>query len=122
MRAGRLLRGLHYYGASLIVVAAALHILRVVIVGSYKAPRELTWLTGLALFLVILAFALTGHLLPWDQRACRATVVTINIASLAPIAGDLAAALMRGGSEIGALTLTRWYAMHVVVLPARLAA
>ena len=122
VRAGRLLRGLHYYGASLIVVAAALHMLRVVIFGSYKAPRELTWLTGLALLLVILAFALTGYLLPWDQRAYWATVVTINIASLAPIAGDLAAALMRGGSEIGALTLTRWYAMHVMVLPALLAA
>jgi len=122
VRAGRLLRGLHYYGASLIVIAAVLHMLRVVVFGSYKPPRELTWLTGLALLLVILAFALTGYLLPWDQRAYWATVVTINIAALTPVAGDAVAALMRGGSEIGALTLTRWYAMHVIVLPAVTAA
>lgn len=122
VRAGRLLRGLHYYGASLIVVAAALHIARVVVFGAYKPPRHLTWLTGLALLLVIVAFALTGSLLPWDQRAYWATVVTINIAALAPLAGETMAAVMRGGSEIGALTLTRWYAMHVVVLPALLAA
>ncbi len=120
--AGRLLRGLHYYGASLIVLAAAAHMLRVVVFGSYKAPRELTWLTGLALLLVILAFALTGYLLPWDQRAYWATVVTINIAALTPVAGDLIAAVMRGGADIGALTLTRWYAAHVIVLPALLAA
>ena len=121
VRAGRLLRGLHYYGASLIVIAAALHITRVVIFGSYKAPRELTWLSGLALLLIVLAFALTGYLLPWDQRAYWATVVTINIAALTPLAGDALAALMRGGPDIGALTLTRWYAMHVIVLPALLA-
>lgn len=120
--AGRLLRGLHYYGASLIIIAAAAHMLRVVVFGSYKAPRELTWLTGLALLLVILAFALTGYLLPWDQRAYWATVVTINIAALTPLAGDLIAAVMRGGPDIGALTLTRWYAAHVIVLPAILAA
>jgi ubiquinol-cytochrome c reductase cytochrome b subunit len=122
VRAGAFLRGLHYYGASLIVIAAALHIARVVIFGAYKAPRELTWLTGLALFLVILAFALTGYLLPWDQRAYWATVVTINIAALTPLAGEFIAGLMRGGPEIGALTLTRWYAAHVTVLPAILAA
>ena len=121
VRAGTLLRGLHYYGASLIVIAAALHITRVVVFGAYRAPRELTWLSGLALMLLILAFALTGYLLPWDQRAYWATVVTINIAALTPVAGDALAALMRGGPEIGALTLTRWYATHVIVLPALLA-
>jgi ubiquinol-cytochrome c reductase cytochrome b subunit len=103
------------------VIAAALHMARVVVFGSYKAPRELTWLTGLALFMVTLAFALTGYLLPWDQRAYWATVVTINIAALTPVFGELAAGVMRGGPEIGALTLTRWYAAHVVVLPAILA-
>src|SRR5687768_3099269 len=121
VRAGALLRGLHYYGASLIVIAAVLHMARVVVFGAYKAPRELTWLTGLALLLVILAFALTGYLLPWDQRAYWATVVTINIAALTPLAGDLIAGILRGGSEIGALTLTRWYAAHVIVLPLILA-
>ena len=121
VRAGRLLRGLHYYGASLIVIAAAAHMARVVIWGAYRPPRELTWLTGLALLLVILAFALTGYLLPWDQRAYWATVVTINIAALTPVAGDFLATMLRGGPEIGALTLTRWYAVHVAILPAVLA-
>jgi ubiquinol-cytochrome c reductase cytochrome b subunit len=83
---GRLVRGLHHFGASFLVVFLVLHLLRVVVFGSYKAPRELTWLSGLALFGLVLGFALTGYLLPWDQRAYWATVVTINIARLEPLA------------------------------------
>lgn len=120
--AGRMVRGLHHFGASFLVVAAALHMLRVIIFGSYKPPRELTWLTGLALLLLILGFALTGYLLPWDQRAYWATVVTINIARLAPVAGDAIAGVLQGGPVVGALTLTRWYAAHVILLPAALLA
>src|SRR5262249_26810665 len=91
-------------------------------VGSYKPPRELTWLSGLGLLGLILAFALTGYLLPWDQRAYWATVVTINISRLAPTAGNAVAAILQGGSAVGALTLTRWYAAHVIFLPALLVA
>jgi ubiquinol-cytochrome c reductase cytochrome b subunit len=120
--AGRVVRGLHHFGSSFIVVAAALHMLRVIGFGSYKRPRELTWLSGLGLLGLILAFALTGYLLPWDQRAYWATVVTINISRLAPVAGDLIAGVMQGGATIGALTLTRWYAAHVIFLPAVLIA
>jgi ubiquinol-cytochrome c reductase cytochrome b subunit len=76
----------------------------------------------LLLLLIVLAFGLTGYLLPWDQRAYWATVVTINIAQLTPVIGDAMAAVLRGGPGIGALTLTRWYAAHVLVLPAALAA
>ena len=114
---GRLVRGLHHFGASFIVVAAALHMLRVIAFGSYKRPRELTWLSGVALLGLILAFALTGYLLPWDQRAYWATVVTINISRLAPGAGDMVAGVLQGGASIGALTLTRWYSAHVIFLP-----
>jgi ubiquinol-cytochrome c reductase cytochrome b subunit len=117
VRLGWLVRGLHFFGASFIVVFAGLHLLRVIVLGSYKKPRELTWLSGVALLMLILAFALTGYLLPWDQRAYWATVVTINIAASAPVIGDLVATVMRGGPEIGALTLSRWYAAHVVLLP-----
>ncbi len=117
---GRIVRGLHHYGASFIVVAIVLHMVRVVMFGSYKAPREATWLSGLVLFALILAFSLTGYLLPWDQRAYWATVVTINISRLTPGAGDLVAGLLQGGAHIGALTLTRWYALHVIFLPALL--
>ena len=121
VRAGHFLRGLHHWGASLVVVAALVHLVRVVFFGSYKKPREMNWLVGLALLLVILAFGLTGYLLPWDQRAYWATVVTINIARLTPVFGDAVAWLLQGGPEVGALTLTRWYAVHVVVLPVALA-
>ena len=117
---GRIVRGLHHYGSSFIVVAVVVHMLRVIAFGSYKPPREATWLSGLALFGLVLAFALTGYLLPWDQRAYWATVVTINIAKLTPLGGELMAAVLRGGASVGALTLTRWYAVHVIFLPALL--
>lgn len=119
---GAVVRALHFFGASFIVVAAALHMLRVVLFGSYRKPRELTWMTGVVLLLIILAFALTGYLLPWDQKAYWATIVTINIARSSPIVGEHVAALMRGGADLGALTLLRWYAAHVFLLPAALAA
>lgn len=118
VRGGALVRGLHHWGASLVVVAAMLHMIRVVFFGSYKKPRELNWLVGLVLLQVILAFGLTGYLLPWDQRAYWATVVTINISRLTPVVGDWVTALLQGGPDVGALTLTRWYAVHVMVLPA----
>jgi ubiquinol-cytochrome c reductase cytochrome b subunit len=121
VRAGGFLRGLHHWGASVIVVAAMAHLIRVVFFGSYKAPRELNWIVGLLILHVILAFGLTGYLLPWDQRAYWATVVTINISRLTPLVGDYVATLLRGGTDIGALTLTRWYAVHVLVLPPLLA-
>ena len=117
VRGGSFLRGLHHWGASLVVVAAMLHLIRVVIFGSYRKPREVNWLVGLVLLLIILAFGLTGYLLPWDQRAYWATVVAINISKLTPVVGEFVAGLLRGGSEIGALTLTRWYSAHVLLLP-----
>lgn len=118
---GWLVRGLHVFGASFIVVAAIIHLLRVVLFGSYKRPREMTWMTGVASLLVILALGLSGYLLPWDQKAYWATTVTINIARSSPLIGEHIAALMRGGVELGALTLGRWYAAHVLLLPAALA-
>ena len=117
---GRVLRGLHFFGASFIVVAAVVHMLRVVIFGSYKRPREVTWITGVVLLLIILGFALSGYLLPWDQRAYWATTVTINIARSTPLVGEQIAGIMRGGANLGALTLLRWYSAHVFLLPAAL--
>jgi ubiquinol-cytochrome c reductase cytochrome b subunit len=117
---GSLVRGLHFFGASFIVVAAVIHMLRVVLLGSYKKPREMTWLTGVVLLLLILAFSLSGYLLPWDQKAYWATTVTINIARSTPLVGDQIALLVRGGFDLGALTLGRWYSAHVFLLPAAL--
>ncbi|HET9267832.1 MAG TPA: cytochrome b N-terminal domain-containing protein, partial [Vicinamibacterales bacterium] len=114
---GSVLRGLHFFGASFIVVAAIVHMLRVVLLGSYKKPREVTWLTGIVLLLLILGFALSGYLLPWDQKAYWATTVTINVARSGPM-GEYVAGLLRGGSGLGPLTLLRWYSAHVFLLPA----
>ncbi len=118
---GAFVRGLHFFGASFIVVAAVVHMLRVIVMGSYKSPREVTWISGVLLLLVILAFSLTGYLLPWDQKAYWATTVTINVARGTPIVGEWLAGVLRGGEELGALTLLRWYAGHVLLLPAALA-
>ncbi|HUQ86822.1 MAG TPA: cytochrome b N-terminal domain-containing protein [Vicinamibacterales bacterium] len=114
---GWMLRGLHYWGASFLVVATIVHMLRVFFLGSYKAPRELTWLSGLTMLLVILGFSLSGYLLPWDQKAYWATTVTINIARGTPLIGDAVANVLRGGADLGALTLGRWYSAHVFLLP-----
>ena len=115
---GWMVRGLHVWGASFLVVATVVHLLRVFLFAGYKAPREVTWLTGLVAFLVILGFSLTGYLLPWIRKAYWATTVTINVARGTPLAGDFFASVLRGGAELGALTLGRWYAAHVFVLPA----
>ena len=117
---GHIIRGLHFFGASFIVVAAVVHMLRVVVFGSYKKPREVTWITGVLLLLIILGFALSGYLLPWDQRAYWATTVTINIARSTPLVGEQVAGVLRGGPSLGALTLLRWYSAHVFLLPAAL--
>jgi ubiquinol-cytochrome c reductase cytochrome b subunit len=118
---GPVLRGLHFFGASFLVVAAVIHMLRVVALGSYKKPREATWITGVVLLLVILGFALSGYLLPWDQKAYWATTVTINIARSGPL-GEYVAGLLQGGTTLGSLTLLRWYAAHVFLLPGALIA
>ncbi len=114
---GSFVRGLHHWGASAMVIIVFLHLLRVVIYSSYKAPRELTWIAGVFLLLVVLGFGFTGYLLPWDEKAYWATVVGVEISSTAPVLGDFVAKVMRGGTEIGAVTLTRFYALHTIWLP-----
>lgn len=119
---GAMLRGLHYWGASFLVVAAVVHMMRVFFLGSYKAPREVTWISGVLLLLLILGFSLSGYLLPWDQKAYWATTVTINVARSTPLLGERIADILRGGPDLGALTLGRWYSAHVFLLPATLTA
>ncbi len=114
---GGLIRGLHHWGASAMVVLVVLHMLRVYFMGAYKCPRELTWIMGVLLLLFVLAFGFTGYLLPWDQKAYWATAVGTNIAGQSPVVGPLLIKLLRGGQEMGAATLSRFYALHVLVLP-----
>lgn len=116
--AGWLIRGLHHWGASAMVVLVFLHMLRVIYFGSYKFPREVTWFSGVILFLTVIGFGFTGYLLPWDEKAYWATTVGTQIAGVAPLIGDLALKILRGGQELTAMTLARFYGIHIWVLPA----
>jgi len=115
--AGWLIRGLHHWGASAMVVLVVLHMLRIIFMGTYKFPREVTWVTGVFLLLVTLGFGFTGYLLPWDQKAFWATTVGTQMAGTAPGVGDTILRIMRGGEELSAVTLARFFGVHVWVLP-----
>jgi quinol-cytochrome oxidoreductase complex cytochrome b subunit len=114
---GWLIRGLHHWAASALVVLAVAHLIRVILHGAYKYPREFTWFTGIALLLLVFAFGLTGSLLPWDQRAYWATQVRIEIFATVPMIGDWLARFIQGGEELSGLTLSRFYAAHVWLFP-----
>ena len=114
---GALLRAIHHWGASAMVVLIVAHVVRVFAVGAYKYPREANWLLGVALLFLVLAFSFTGYLLPWDQKAYWATAVGTNIAGTTPVVGGKLVTLLRGGAELGTATLTRFYAFHVLWLP-----
>jgi quinol-cytochrome oxidoreductase complex cytochrome b subunit len=117
---GWLIRGLHHFGSSAMVILTIAHMLRVILYGAYKYPREVTWITGVALLLLVFSFGFTGYLLPWDQRAYWATVVGTQIAEVTPFIGGWLKSVMLGGEQISALTLPRFYAAHVWALPAAL--
>src|SRR6267378_5645728 len=116
--AGSFLRSLHAYGASAMVVVLFLHLSQTYIYGSYKGRRELLWLSGCALFGLILAMAFTGYLLPWDQGAYFATAVGTNAVSEIPWIGESIKRLMRGGTEMGTLTISRFFVAHIFLIPA----
>jgi ubiquinol-cytochrome c reductase cytochrome b subunit len=115
---GWLVRGVHYYGASAMVILVSLHMLRTYYFSAYKRPREINWLTGVLLLFLVLAFGFTGYLLPWDQKGYWATKVGTKIAGSVPFIGETLLRLMRGGENLGQATLTRFYATHMLLLPA----
>jgi len=118
--AGWLIRGLHHWGASAMILLTVLHMVRVIFYGSYKYPREMTWFTGIGLLIVVFGFGFSGYLLPWDQKAFWATTVGTRIAEVTPIVGDAILRIMRGGNELTAITLARFFGVHVWFLPAAL--
>ncbi len=103
------------------VLLVFLHMLRVFVHKAYRKPRELNWVVGVCLLMLVLGFGFTGYLLPWDQKAYWATNVGLNIVGTVPLVGHKVAAFLRGGPDLGALTLLRFYATHVFILPLFLA-
>ena len=120
MTGGWLLRGLHHVMAQAMVVLLALHVMQVVIDGAYRAPREVNFWLGLVLMMLVLGMALTGYLLPWDQKGYWATRVATNLAGLVPLVGPSIQQLVVGGPDYGHHTLTRFFALHAGFLPATL--
>src|SRR5256714_12663417 len=119
---GSFLRSLHAYGSSAVVIVMLLHLTQTFLYGAYKGRREVLWISGCALFGLMLAMAFTGYLLPWDQKAFFATTVGTNMASDIPFVGTWLKRFMRGGDEMGTLTISRFFVAHVFILPAVLIA
>ena len=114
---GWLIRGIHHWGASLMVIVVFLHMLRTFYFAAYKYPRELTWMTGVILLLSTLGMGFTGYLLPWNQRSYWATTVGAKIAGSVPLIGSFIGSVLRGGPDLSALTLSRFFAAHIWILP-----
>jgi ubiquinol-cytochrome c reductase cytochrome b subunit len=115
---GRILHGIHHWSAGAMVIAVFLHMVSGFFSGSFRAPRELTWIAGVCLLLITLGLGFTGYLLPWDQKAYWATVVSSNIPAEIPIVGRITAKIMLAGDRVSGFTLTRFYALHMLALPA----
>lgn len=115
---GWLIRGIHHWGASLMVLFVFIHMLRTFYFAAYKYPREVTWVTGVFLLLATIGMGFTGYLLPWNQRAYWATTVGTEIPGTAPFIGDFIIRILRGGSDLSGVTLARFFSVHIWFLPA----
>jgi quinol-cytochrome oxidoreductase complex cytochrome b subunit len=115
---GWLIRGIHHWGATLMVITVFIHMLRVFYYAAYKYPREITWLTGVVLLLSTLGMGFTGYLLPWDQKAYWATTVGTSIAGSVPVIGDFIMRTLRGGTDLSGVTLARFFSAHIWIFPA----
>jgi ubiquinol-cytochrome c reductase cytochrome b subunit/menaquinol-cytochrome c reductase cytochrome b subunit len=114
---GEFVHGMHKWGSSVMVILIFLHMARTFFFGAYKYPRELNWVIGVALLILTMAMAFTGYLLPFDQRSYWATVVGVNINGTGPLVGPYLSDFLRGGAEFGATTLSRFYAIHMMLIP-----
>jgi len=115
---GWLMRGLHHWASTTMIIMVFLHMLRVYFYGAYKPPRDFNWIAGLFLLMVTLTFGFTGYLLPWNQISYWATTVGTEIPGAVPVVGDTLKLFVRGSSDVSQVTLTRFFAVHVVILPA----
>jgi menaquinol-cytochrome c reductase cytochrome b subunit len=114
---GEFVRGMHKWGASVMIILIFLHMGRTFFFGAYKYPRELNWVIGVVLIILTMVMGLTGYLLPFDQRSFWATVVANNITATGPVVGPYLADFLRAGSEMSATTVSRFYAIHMLLVP-----
>jgi menaquinol-cytochrome c reductase cytochrome b subunit len=114
---GEFVRGMHRWGATVMIVVIFLHMARTFFFGAYKYPRELNWVIGVALLILTMVMGLTGYLLPFDQRSYWATIVAMNITASGPLVGPYLADFLRAGAEFGSTTLPRFYAVHMLLVP-----
>src|ERR1700755_1641642 len=114
---GEFVRGMHKWGATVMVILIFLHMARTFFFGAYKYPRELNWVIGVALVILTFVMALTGYLLPFDQRSYWATIVANNITASGPLVGPYLGDFLRAGPEFNATTLSRFYAIHMMLVP-----
>jgi ubiquinol-cytochrome c reductase cytochrome b subunit/menaquinol-cytochrome c reductase cytochrome b subunit len=119
---GELVRGMHRWGSTVMIVLIFLHMGRTFFFGAYKYPRELNWVIGVVLLVLTLMMGLTGYLLPFDQRSFWATVVAVNLNASGPLIGPYLADFLRAGAEFGPTTITRFYALHMLAIPVLIAA
>ena len=117
---GWLIRGIHHWGSSMMVVLVFIHMLRTFFMASYKYPREMTWLTGVLLLLFTVGSSYTGYLLPWHQQAYWAAVVGSELMGTIPVVGSFLSKVMLGGYDVSGVTLARFFSVHVLWLPALL--
>jgi quinol-cytochrome oxidoreductase complex cytochrome b subunit len=114
---GQLVHGMHKWGSSVMVILVFLHMGRTFFFGAYKYPRELNWVIGVVLLILTMTMAFTGYLLPFDQRSYWASIVGININGTGPVIGPYLSDFLRAGPELGATTLSRFYAIHMLLVP-----
>ncbi len=119
---GQFVRGMHKWGSSVMIILIFLHMARTFFFGAYKYPRELNWVIGVVLLILTFVMGLTGYLLPFDQRSYWATIVANNITASGPLVGPYLGDFLRGGPDFGATTLSRFYAIHMLLVPGLIAA
>src|SRR5881392_2535116 len=114
---GEFVRGMHKWGASVMIILVYLHMARTYIFGAYKYPRELNWVIGVTLLILTMTMSFTGYLLPFDQRSYWATIVGVNINGTGPLVGPYLSDFLLGGPDFGARTLSRFYSIHMLLVP-----
>jgi len=114
---GDVIKGIHYYSWNLLLIVMGLHLIRAFILGAYKTPRQLVWVSGLLILMTLPLFIITGDLLPWDQKGYWSTQVRLSVISATPVIGDFMVRLLQGGPITGIIALTRFYVLHIIFLP-----